>query len=497
MANCLKICSYNSQGHGPGRLEYIQKLCTDHHFVLIQEHWLHESDTHWFNNNIPNISSHVVSGMDRYSMLEGRPFGGCAILWPNNLNLKVTPIISNCKRLCVVSIAIENVNVVLCNLYLPSSCANHSDKLSEYSETLNTVSGLLVELEFDYVIVGGDLNTDFRRLGSKAVTLFESFMLKESLQIFSSDNNQIDYTFQSKIDGSESIIDHFVGCNNVSNITSEYCVLHSCDNLSDHSAISISVAISVESFNIVMDQSTNLLWNTVTQHELNLYQNTIDKKLNNVSMLKDVFSCHNFCCTNSGHINHLKTLYNDLKQIMLDAGNACIPNTLPKTQVKAKPGWNSYVEDYRCTSLLWHKIWSDCGKPRTGTVADIMRKTRANYHHAIKLIKKQKDDIIADKMAKGLLQERNVNFWKEFRKKKCNRIKLPSFIDGVLGEQKICEIFSEKYKTLYNSVSYKCHEMIDLEHEVKSAVSCGCVQERCYSSHAVTVHEVTSAIKKT
>ena len=99
-------------------------------------------------------------------------------------------------------------------------------------------------------------------------------------------------------------------------------------------------------------------------------------------------------------------------------------------------------------------------------------------------------------MEKGLLQERNVNSWKEFRKKKCNRIKLPSFIDGVLDEQKICEIFSEKYKTLYNSVSYKCHEMIDLEHEVKSVVSCSCVHERCYSSHAVTVHEVTNAIKK-
>ena len=61
--------------------------------------------------------------MDPYSILQGRPYGGCAILWPNNLNLKVTPIISNCKRLCVVSIA----NVMLCNLYIPSSCANHSD----------------------------------------------------------------------------------------------------------------------------------------------------------------------------------------------------------------------------------------------------------------------------------------------------------------------------------------------------------------------------------
>ena len=68
-----------------------------------------------------------------------------------------------------------------------------------------------------------------------------------------------------------------------------------------------------------------------------------------------------FCCTNSGHINHLKTVYNDLKQIMLEAGNACVPNTLSNTQIKAKPGWNSYVEDYRRTSLFGHKIWRDCG----------------------------------------------------------------------------------------------------------------------------------------
>ena len=78
----------------------------------------------------------------------------------------------------------------------------------------------------------------------------------------------------------------------------------------------------------------------------------------------------------------------------------------------------------------------------------------------------------------------------------CSAIKLPSFIDGVLGEQKICEIFTEKYTTLHNSVSYNYHEMIDLEHEVRSAISCGCVHGSCYSSHAVTVHEVTNGIRK-
>ena len=158
--------------------------------LFSKEHWLHESDTHWLTI-ISLILVLMFSYIDPYCMSEGCPYAGCPILWSNNLNLKVSLTIRNYKRVCVVSISIENVIVVLCNLYLPSSCANHSDKLYEYSETLNTISGLLVDLEFDYIIVGGDLNTDFRCLGSKAVTLFETFMSKRGLKVFCSNKGQI------------------------------------------------------------------------------------------------------------------------------------------------------------------------------------------------------------------------------------------------------------------------------------------------------------------
>ena len=43
-----------------------------------------------------------------------------------------------------------------------------------------------------------------------------------------------------------------------------------------------------------------------------------------------------------------------------------------------------FVAPLREKSLLWHNIWDDCGRPHTGTVADIMRKTRSAYHYAVR-----------------------------------------------------------------------------------------------------------------
>ena len=51
------------------------------------------------------------------------------------------------------------------------------------------------------------------------------------------------------------------------------------------------------------------------------------------------------------------------------------------------------------TSLFWHKYWKDCGRPRQGDVADMMRRTRAQYHHAIKYAQKEYNNIRNARMA--------------------------------------------------------------------------------------------------
>ena len=70
---------------------------------------------------------------------------------------------------------------------------------------------------------------------------------------------------------------------------------------------------------------------------------------------------------------------------------ACIPCTKERHSTHERvPGWRERVEPFREKSLLWHRIWIDCGRPRNGVVADCMRRTRAKYHYAVREVKKRK-----------------------------------------------------------------------------------------------------------
>ena len=54
----LTFTSYNGHGTGKDKLPYIQKLCKIGDFVLVQEHWLHDKDNNFFENNLLNVKSH-------------------------------------------------------------------------------------------------------------------------------------------------------------------------------------------------------------------------------------------------------------------------------------------------------------------------------------------------------------------------------------------------------------------------------------------------------
>ena len=79
--NQLNISSYNIHGHGAGRIEYIQQLCSSNDFVMIQAHWLIDNQLTLFNKEIKNITSHCISGMNNTKLVHGCSYGGCGILW--------------------------------------------------------------------------------------------------------------------------------------------------------------------------------------------------------------------------------------------------------------------------------------------------------------------------------------------------------------------------------------------------------------------------------
>ena len=59
MGNFLPICSFNSHGSGPGRLEYLSKLYKKSDLILVQEHWLAENQFGKFKEKLNSCNSHL------------------------------------------------------------------------------------------------------------------------------------------------------------------------------------------------------------------------------------------------------------------------------------------------------------------------------------------------------------------------------------------------------------------------------------------------------
>ena len=116
-------------------------------------------------------------------------------------------------------------------------------------------------------------------------------------------------------------------------------------------------------------------------------------------------------------------------------------------------GWNEHVEPFRKKSLLWHKIWLDNNKPKSGLVADIMRSTRCQYHSQVKWVKQNIRFIQSQKMAKSLVEGKTSDFWAEVKRIRgcCFRF-VESELFGDHVSIQLRTVFSLKFN-LFNSLS--------------------------------------------
>ena len=113
----------------------------------------------------------------------------------------------------------------------------------------------------------------------------------------------------------------------------------------------------------------------------------------------------------------------------------------------------------------------------------------------LKSLKKNKETVIANKVANYMLQNKSKDFWNQIKKAQCSIRKIPSTVDSAVGCDKICDVFCNKYNNLYNSVSYDVNEMIDLKERIATSTHEQCHKGKCYSNHQVSVNNVISSVK--
>ena len=126
----------------------------------------------------------------------GRPYGGLAILWKNNLALSITPIKTNSSRLCAVNVKSDKINIIIFNIYMP--CDNNSDESFDiFGDVLFDLLSILDTYRGFDLIMGGDFNVDFKRNESRNLGLLKQFIDEEFLNCITLDLPNDEYTYDN------------------------------------------------------------------------------------------------------------------------------------------------------------------------------------------------------------------------------------------------------------------------------------------------------------
>jgi hypothetical protein len=120
----------------------------------------------------------------------------------------------------------------------------------------------------------------------------------------------------------------------------------------------------------------------------------------------------------------------ELSEASISAANVSMPITCDRKIAGRLPGWSERVQPLRDKSLFWHRMWADSGRPRDGAVADVMRRTRAAYHHAIRQIRQEENAIIHDRIATSLSEDGERNFWQDIKRIRGHEAVSCRMVDG-------------------------------------------------------------------
>ena len=235
----LKITSFNCSGFKPRNYDYINDIYNKCDILLLQETWLYNFESVQFNNILPDCQYHSTSAMDESDIhRNGRPFGGVATVWHNDLAISVTPVTMASPRICAVVIKSATINIVLCNVYMP--CDNGTqESFITYGEVLFDMLALFETYNGYDIIIGGDLNVDFSRVTSRNLSLLKQVINDEFFTCLSLEYNTNEFTFMNS-NGDKSFIDRFIASENITNYN--ITVAHDGNNLTSHQPITLETS---------------------------------------------------------------------------------------------------------------------------------------------------------------------------------------------------------------------------------------------------------------
>ena len=487
----VQVASYNCRGYNAVKRQYIRNLLSKVSILFLQEIWLSDGQIQELGDIDSNFLYTGISGFDNTDVLSGRPFGGVAILWRSDLSVTVSVLATNSKRVCAVRMDSDVYKMLFINVYMPyegDDCTTN-----DFADQLINIENICNNNSECHVIVGGDFNVDFARDRLHTV-LLNNFCDTIGLNpVIRHNNYNVDYSYNFGL-CRFSILDHFLLSGSIyDNSVISISVMHDADNASDHDPIVLHLSLELKYIGFsARAHVQRVSWVKATDSDLYNYRCALSNLLSCLKLPVDALLCSDLDCRDVSHFQALDVYAKDITEACLIAAENSIPHTCNRQSSGRLPGWSEHVQPLRDKSLFWHNLWLDCGRPKTGAVADSMRRTRAAYHYAIRRLKKDEESILRERVADGILSDGGRNFWSEIKRIRSNKASTSRIVDGQTDVSNIARLFADKYRELYTSVPFNKDEMQCIVDDVNNAV----INDSLSADCIFNIHDVKSAVDR-
>ena len=162
--------------------------------------------------------------------------------------------------------------------------------------------------------------------------------------------------------------------------------------------------------------------------------------------IPDTLECNDVNCMNQHHVTELNSLY----RTIIDALKVAILPLVKerRSHPNSHPGWNEYAADLHKVARDAFLIWRDHGKPRQGPLLELKKKANTRFKYALSHIKRNENSLSRDALARKLQNNSVEDFWKEVKLLDNSNTPLPTNIEGVVGCDRIAELWIEPYEEL-------------------------------------------------
>jgi exonuclease III len=454
----LRICTFNCRSI-KNSIHDVQRLCTSHDIICIQEHWLLPTELELLSNihtDFFGIGSSAVNISD--DLLVGRPYGGTAILFRKSLSHLIKPLSPSNSRVTGMKVISHDISFLLLSVYMPTEY-NDDDSLENYVDMCAHLNALITDIELPHVVIVGDFNC---QTGSRFFDVLSDLMVDANLTcsdlpLLSGADNPSVFTYCSDSGANTSWIDHIVCSYEMNNIVSDVNVLHDF-MCSDHRPLSFLLNHMFSACESGAGNDSHIQrivhdWSRADLNITSLYSEVLFNNLSHISVPNSLHSCYMSRCNDSSHACIIDDYYRDVIMCI----NSAVEQVIPVKTVNANQynvaGWNDFAQEKYDISRDAFLDWVHSGRPRTGAVFIRMSRSRAQFKLALRYCRQHEDQLRADACAKSLDFHDSKSFWNNVKKINCNKAtKYAISVGGVTGDDKIAALWRDHFNGLYNSI---------------------------------------------